>query len=88
MVDLSARVVYGYHMAYRSIIQKTDPHPLGVIVFVFVALTLVAVFAAAPSTGLLMLALGNFGFPQFGFIDCLPAGLLIGMVASSKVSSK
>jgi hypothetical protein len=75
-------------MAYRSIIQKTDPHPLGVITFVAVALTLTAALAAAPSAGLLMLALGNFGFPQFGFIDCLPAGLLIGMVASSKASAK
>lgn len=36
---------------------------------------------------LLMLALGNFGFAQFGFLDCLPAGLLIAGLRVSASSS-
>lgn len=75
-------------MAYRSIIQKTNPSPFFVVGFLIGSLVLVAALAATPSTWLLMLALGNFGFPQFGFIDCLPAGLLVGMVASSKAGTK
>lgn len=33
--------------------------------------------AAGPMTWLLMLALGNLGHPQFGFVDCLPMALFV-----------
>ena len=37
---------------------------------------------------LLMLALGNFGLAQYGFLDVLPAGLLVaGLRASTSSSS-
>lgn len=50
----------------------------------------VALFAAVIflTPWLLMLALGNFGFARFGFLDCLPAGLLVaGLKATASASS-
>lgn len=37
-----------------------------------------------PAAWLLMLALGNFGFAEFGLIDCIPAGMLISAIATNK----
>lgn len=36
---------------------------------------------------LLMLALGNFGHPEFGFLACLPAGLLLGRFVPARGKS-
>lgn len=47
----------------------------------FVLIALIAV-AALPGAWLVMLALGNFGFSQFGLIDCLPAGFILGALVS------
>lgn len=57
---------------------------ISVIPILTVVLFLVAL---APSTLLVMLALGNFGHSQFGFIDCLPAGAIIGFLAGSSFKS-
>lgn len=44
------------------------------IVTTIIALALAALL---PGAWLVMLALGNFGFTEFGLIDCLPAGMIL-----------
>lgn len=52
------------------------------VIFIFFVVVLLG---AVPSTWLLMLTLGNFGFGYFGFMDCLPAGIILaGLAGSSK----
>jgi hypothetical protein len=41
----------------------------------------IAALLGGPFTWLLMLALGNFGFVQFGFVDCIPAGIILAALA-------
>lgn len=43
--------------------------------------------AAIPMTWVLMLALGNFGHPEYGFIDCLPAALFVSMAFGTAKAS-
>lgn len=52
-----------------------------------VVVILGAALFAGPTTALLMLALGNFGFAQFGFVDCLPAGIILAAIASKGSST-
>lgn len=47
------------------------------------ALLLGGLVLAVPLAWIVMLALGNFGFAQFGLVDCIPAGLILGMLASN-----
>lgn len=44
---------------------------------------LAALILVGPMTFFLMLALGNFGFTQFGFIDCLPGGVILATIGGS-----
>lgn len=47
----------------------------------FVFVILVAIW-----TYLIMLALGNFSFNQFGYIDCFPAGIILNGLVSDTPS--
>lgn len=57
------------------------------VLAVLLTLLVAAVLIAVPATWLVMLAVGNFGFAQFGFWDCLPAGLILAMIAGSGTNS-
>lgn len=54
--------------------------PIALIIGVLIVLALFMV----PSSWLVMLMLGNFGFGQFGLVDCLPAGAILSLVAGSR----
>lgn len=54
------------------------------IIAVAIGLIFIAAAIAVPGAWLTMLALGNFGFSQFGLVDCLPAGAIIGMLSANK----
>lgn len=62
---------------------RRGPGPAAIIGVIVMALLLFAV----PSTWLVMLAAGNFGFSRFGFIDCLPLGIIVAMIASDGSSN-
>ncbi len=67
---------------------KPKRHMETVLIVIAMAAVLAAV-ATFPLTWMIMLALGNFGHAQYGFIDVLPLGvalmIFVGMVkAESK----
>lgn len=47
---------------------------------IFFMVLVVGVIVGLPGTWLVMLAAGNFGFTQIGFADCIPAGILVGLL--------
>jgi hypothetical protein len=49
---------------------------------VLVLVCIVVALTGVPATWLVMLAVGNFGFAQFGFVDCIPVGIIIGMLVT------
>jgi len=53
------------------------------VIGVIIVLVLGAAILALPGAWIVMLALGNFGLSQFGLVDCIPAGLIIGALANS-----
>ena len=44
---------------------------------------IVFTLAALPFAWLAMLAAGNFGFAEFGLIDCYPLGVLLAALANN-----
>lgn len=70
----------GYTEHFFGLRQETDLEKLIGVLF---ALAVGAALFAGPATWVVMLALGNFGFSQFGFWDCLPAGIIIAMLTSN-----
>jgi hypothetical protein len=47
-----------------------------------ILLLFIRFLAGLPGAWLIMLALGNFSLARYGFVDCIPAGVILGMLVS------
>lgn len=59
-----------------------------IILMGFAVIAAAAAIMALPLTWMLMLALGNFGLSQYGFIDVWPAAIAVALAFGTASSSK